>query len=68
MVITAGVKDLEYKYKNWIKHFTLVAEEVTIELISGLFKKAWGYNASVPDPTIKVNPNDEVCIILMLMY
>ncbi|VYT99351.1 Uncharacterised protein [Clostridium tertium] len=39
MVITSGVKDLEYKYKNIIKHFTLVAEEVTIELILGLFIK-----------------------------
>lgn len=28
----------------------------------GLFVKAWGYNGSVQGPTIKVSPNDKVCI------
>lgn len=62
MVITPGIEDLDYKYEDGIKHFTLIAEEVDLELIPGLFVKAWGYNGSVPGPTIKVKPNDKVCI------
>lgn len=62
MVITPGIKDLEYVYKDGVKHFTLIAEEVNLELIPGLFVRALGYNGSVPGPTIKVNPSDKVCI------
>lgn len=62
MVITPGINNLEYEYKNGVKHFTLIAEEVKLELIEGLFVKAWGYNGSVPGPTIIVNPGDDICI------
>lgn len=62
MVITPGIKNLEYEYKDGVKHFTLIAEEVKLELIKGLFVKAWGYNGFVPGPTIIVNPGDNVCI------
>lgn len=62
MVITPGIEDLDYEYKDGVKHFTLIAEEVDLELIPGLFVKAWGYNGSVPGPTIIVNPKDKVCI------
>ncbi|MGG7172750.1 hypothetical protein [Clostridium neonatale] len=33
-----------------------------LKLIPELFVKAWGYNCSVPVPTIIVKPNDKVCI------
>lgn len=62
MVITPGIKNLDYEYKDGVKHFTLIAEEVKLELIEGLFVNAWGYNGSVPGPTIIVNPGDNVCI------
>lgn len=62
MVITPGIKDLEYEYRDGVKHFTLIAEEVKLELIDGLFVNAWGYNGSVPGPTIHVNHGDKVCI------
>lgn len=62
MVITPGIENLKYECKDGVKHFTLVAEEVNLELISGLFVKAWGYNGSLPGPTIIVDPGDSVCI------
>ena len=62
MVITPGINNLEFDYSNGIKYFTLVAEEVKLELIKGLYVKAWGYNGSVPGPTIIVDPGDNVCI------
>ncbi len=62
MVITPGINNLEFDYSNGIKYFTLVAEEVKLELIKGLYVKAWGYNESVPGPTIIVDPGDNVCI------
>lgn len=62
MVITPGIETLKYTYKNGVKFFTLIAEEVKLELIKGLYVKAWGYNGSVPGPTIIVNPYDKVCI------
>lgn len=62
MVITPGIKNLDYEYVDGVKHFTLIAEEVTLELIKGLYVKAWGYNGSVPGPTIIVNQGDNVCI------
>ena len=62
MVITPGIENLSFTYKNGVKHFTLIAEEVLNELIPGLFIKAWGYNGSVPGPTIRVFPGDRICI------
>ena len=62
MVITPGIETLEYEYKNGVKFFTLIAEAVELELIEGLFVKTWGYNGSVPGPTIIVNKGDDVCI------
>ncbi|WP_369436265.1 cupredoxin domain-containing protein [Lysinibacillus fusiformis] len=63
MVITPGIRDLTYvTQSNGAKFFTLIAEEITWELVDGIFIKAWGYNDSTPDPTIRVCPGDQVCI------
>lgn len=63
IVITPGIEDLPYVLqKNGVKFFTLVAEEITWELVDGIFIKAWGYNGSTPGPTIRVFPGDKVCI------
>ena len=62
MVITPGIEDLEYEIKNGVKHFTLVAEEVDIEILPGIFAKGMGYNGCSPGPTIRVKPCDKVCI------
>ena len=48
--------------KNGIKLFELTAEPVNREILPGLFIKGWGYNGSIPGPTIEVNSGDYVII------
>ncbi len=60
MVITPDVPNLPYTFHNGIKYFELVAEPVKREILSGLFINAWGYNGSMPGPTIQVYPGDYI--------
>lgn len=62
MTITPDIPSLKYKLRNGIKYFELIAEEVEQEILPGVFIKGWGYNGSIPGPTIKVYPNDYVNI------
>lgn len=62
MTITPDIPSLKYKMRNGIKYFELFAEEVEQEILKGVFIKGWGYNGSIPGPTIKVFPNDYVNI------
>lgn len=62
MVITPDVFNLPFNIKNGVKYFELVAEPVQRELLSGLFIRGWGYNGSIPGPTILVYPDDYVNI------
>lgn len=62
MCITPDVPNLPFIMHNRVKYFELVAEPVTRELIPGLYIKGWGYNGSIPGPTILVYPDDEVNI------
>lgn len=62
MVTTPDVNNLSYKPINRMKYFELIAEPVTREILPGLFIKGWGYNGSIPEPTIQVFPGDDVNI------
>jgi FtsP/CotA-like multicopper oxidase with cupredoxin domain len=62
MVITPDVPDLPFVMRNGIKYFELIAEQVTRELLPGLYIRGWGYNGNIPGPTIKVYPGDYVNI------
>lgn len=62
MVITPDISTLEYTMKNGIKYFELVAEPVNQEILPGVFIKGWGYNGSIPGPTIQVYPGDYISI------
>ncbi|MCL4440940.1 MAG: multicopper oxidase domain-containing protein, partial [Firmicutes bacterium] len=62
MVITPDVPNLPFILRNGIKYFQLVAEPVQREILRGLFIKGWGYNGSIPGPTIQVYPGDYVYI------
>ncbi len=62
MVITPDVPLLPYKSQEGIKYFELVAEPVKREILPGLFIEAWGYNGSMPGPTIQVYTGDYVNI------
>ena len=68
-VVTPDLPKLEYKIENGVKVFNLTAEVIECELMPkthmGPARKmnAWGYNGSVPGPTIEVNEGDRVRVI-----
>lgn len=62
MVITPDVPDLPFKLQNGVKYFELTAEPVKRELLPGLYINGWGYNGSIPGPTIQVYSGDYVNI------
>lgn len=62
MVITPDIPTLKYTMRNGIKFFELIAEPVKQEILPGIFIKGWGYNGSIPGPTIHVYPGDYVNI------
>ncbi|WP_326071528.1 multicopper oxidase family protein [Paenibacillus alba] len=62
MVVSPDIKDLPYVLHRGVKCFELVAEPVVRELLPGVFMKGWGYNGSIPGPTIRVLPGDWVTI------
>lgn len=62
MIITPNINNLPFKLQNGIKYFQLIAEPVEQEILPGLFIKGWGYNGSIPGPTIQVKSGDYVKI------
>lgn len=62
MVITPDVPDLPYRMLNGVKFFELVAEPVKREILHDLYINGWGYNGSIPGPTIQVYSGDCVNI------
>lgn len=62
-IITPNVKDAPFRIlKNGIKQFHLRAEPVVHELVNGIKIRGYGYNGSIPGPTILVNQGDYVQI------
>ncbi|WP_153464209.1 multicopper oxidase family protein [Sediminibacillus terrae] len=59
---TPDQQQLYGEKKDGIKYFELTAEPVRKELLNGVFIEGWGYNGSIPGPTIIVNPGDQVNI------
>ena len=68
-VHTPDIPKLPFKMDNGVKVFELVAEPVRTvflpesEMGDARVVDAWGYNGSVPGPTIEVNEGDRVRII-----
>jgi len=63
-VETPDVPQLSWQAENGAKVFHLVAEPVRREIWPGKVVDLWGYNGSVPGPTIQVNQGDRVRIIV----
>jgi FtsP/CotA-like multicopper oxidase with cupredoxin domain len=59
-VQTPDVPRLPWTLDGGVKVFHLTAEVVETELIPGKKMFAWGYNGSVPGPTVEVNEGDRV--------
>jgi len=64
MVQTPDVPNLSHTMDNGVKVFHLIAEPVTRKISPFKTITAWGYNGSVPGPTIQVTQGDRVRIIL----
>ncbi len=54
---------LPFKLVNGVKEFHLIAEVVETELMPGRPMTAWGFNGSIPGPTMEVNQGDRVRVI-----
>lgn len=62
-VLTPDLGRLPYKLVDGVKEFNLIAEVVNTKLVPERPLTAWGYNGSVPGPTIEVQEGDRVRII-----
>ncbi len=62
-VVTPEVGDLPYTMDGNVKVFHLRAEPVRRKLLPDFELDLWGYNGSVPGPTIQVNEGDRVRIV-----
>ncbi len=62
-VVTPDLPKLPYQIENGAKVFHLVAEPVKREFLPGKVFDVWGYNGSMPGPTIEVMQGDRVRIV-----
>ena len=62
-VVMPDLPKLPFKMVDGVKEFNLIAEVVHTEFAPGRPVDAWGFNGSVPGPTIEVNQGDRVRII-----
>lgn len=63
-VHTPDLPKLAFEWDNAVKVFHLIAEPVRRELVPGRVVDVWGYNGSMPGPTIEVTEGDRVRIIV----
>lgn len=63
-VVSPDVPDMPWRLENGVKVFHIVAEHVRTEFVPGRVVDAWGFNGSVPGPTIQVNEGDRVRLIV----
>ena len=62
-IVTPDLPKLPYKLVDGVKEFNLVADVVRTEFVPGRIVDAWGFNGSVPGPTIEVNQGDRVRVV-----
>ena len=63
-VVTPDLPRLPFKMKDGVKEFHLVAKHTRREFLPGDWMDVWGYNDSMPGPTIEANQGDRVRIVL----
>src|SRR5262245_7763025 len=64
LIETPDLPKLPFNLVDGVKEFHLMAQPVETEFIPGKTIKAWGYNGSVPGPTIEVNEGDRVRVMV----
>jgi FtsP/CotA-like multicopper oxidase with cupredoxin domain len=62
-VETPDVPKVPFELKDGVKEFKLRAEVVDWEIMPGRTITGWGYNGSVPGPTIEASEGDRIRII-----
>jgi FtsP/CotA-like multicopper oxidase with cupredoxin domain len=63
-VVTPDLRKLPFKQKGKVKEFHLVARHTLREFLPGAWMDVWGYNGSMPGPTIEAVEGDRVRIVL----
>ena len=66
-VVSVGTPDvprMPWRLENGVKVFEIAAEHVRTEFLPGRMVDAWGFNGSMPGPTIEVNEGDRVRLIV----
>ena len=64
LVEAPDVPKLKWEMKNGVKEFRLVAQHLKREFLPGQWFDVWGYNGSMPGPTIEVIEGDRVRFIV----
>ncbi|REJ89780.1 MAG: copper oxidase [Planctomycetota bacterium] len=62
--VAPDVPTLPHTVKEGVKEFHLVPQAVEREFLPGYFMNVWGFNGSIPGPTIEVTQGDRVRIIV----
>lgn len=63
-VVSPDIPDMPWRMENGVKVFEITVSHVRTEFIPGRTVDAWGFNGSVPGPTIQVNEGDRVRLIV----
>jgi hypothetical protein len=63
-VTTPDVPSMPWRWEDGAKVFNITVEHVRTEFVPGRIVDAWGFNGSVPGPTIQVNEGDRVRLIV----
>jgi len=61
---TPDLPKLPWRMVDGVKEFRLTAEVVRTEFVAGRAVDGWGFNGSIPGPTLEVNEGDRVRVIL----
>ena len=59
-VVSPDVPNMPWRLENGVKVFDVHVEHVRTELIPGRVVDGWGFNGSIPGPTIQVTEGDRV--------
>lgn len=62
--VAPDLEKLPFKMKDGAKEFELIAQSVRREFLPGFPMDVWGYNGSMPGPTIEVTQGDRVRIVV----
>jgi len=63
-VTTPDLAKLPFKMVDGVKEFHLRAQPVKAELLPNAYMNHWGFNGSMPGPTIEVTEGDRIRIVL----